>query len=684
MDKAIIAYRLACLIAGRCAAVAAVAVLLCVAFTSCSGDRRYGDERTPDHEAALKRLDDSMFVKSDNILQTMRQGMRKAADSLDYYDYYLRYLRYSVSLNVPDTLKLDWDGPFSYLRKQKQTPRVRGMLGFLSNTKGSYYHKFHYNPHETIGIYQRAYGYLFGSDMEQRLPDVCANLGDAYVAVNDMPHAAMWYRRALFLSDSLRLPQKMNVSLYMGLGRIYLNLGDFDEALRCYKVSDRNFSLMPLNMKLYFLNNYGNYFYYAEDYHSALATFMRLQSLLEDNHMDKSYEMYLCKINMADVYLNLGNTAGAKRYLDDVEPFFTRIGDDTAIYYCNTIRIGLALKKGEVNEVRRILDAERISTVVDFNLINIRQRYLREYYVKTGNYKIAYENLLGNIARNDSLKHNTVNMRTSEIMMRYTQDTLQLHHQIAMQEKDADIRRAQWVLYVVALAAVMLVLLFLYLFTYMRKRRLQTNMQLMQLKLANARSRISPHFIFNVLNNSISKTEKKDAAELMALAKLIRANLKMSGKYYVSLKEELGFVSYYINVERSCIGDDFCFSIDAPADDVLQDIMVPSMFIQILVENAIKHGLKRRAGHKVLKVGVSVDGSRCNITVTDNGAGFDIRHSDPNSTGTGLKVIRTSINIINRDRKRKIRLGIRNITADDGKIAGCEVSLSLPLGLKNS
>lgn len=673
-----------CFVICRCAAIAAAIVLLCFCFSSCSGGKKYGDERTPEHQDALKRLDDSMFVKSDNVLKTMQLGMKQSHDSLEYYDYYLRYLRYSVSLDVPDTLKLDWNGPLSYLKRQQMTPRVRGMLGFLNNTKGSYYHKFHYNPHETITIYQKAYSYLFGSDMEYRLPDVCANLGDAYVAVNDMPHAAMWYRRALFLSDSLRLPQYMNVSLYMGLGRIYLNLGDFDEALHCYKITDRNLGLMPLNMQFYFLNNYGNSYYYAKDYKAALATFLRLKKLLEENGMDESYEMYLCKVNMADVYLNLGNTAEAYIYLDEAEDFFSRIDDATAMYYCHTIRIGLALRKGHVEEVRQVLDNEKMNTLIDFNLVNIRQRYLREYYVKTGNYKKAYENLLGSVIRNDSLKHNTINMRTSEIMMRYTQDTLQLHHKITLQEKDADIRKVRWSFYGVVLVAVMLVLLFLYLFTYMRKRRLQTQMQLMQLKLANARSRISPHFIFNVLNNSISKTDKQDAGELMALTKLIRANLKMSGKYYVSLKEELGFVDYYISVERSCIGDDFEFSIEAPAEDVLQNIMVPSMFIQILVENAIKHGLKRRAGHKSLKVCVTVDKSRCNITVTDNGAGFDIRHSDPNSTGTGLKVIRSSINVINRDNKRKIRLGIRNITGGDGKVAGCEVSLSLPLGLKDS
>lgn len=681
---AISLYVHACTSLCRLAAVSAVAALLCMSVMSCSDGGKRGDERTPEHEAALKSLDDSIFVKSEYVMRTMREGMANAADSLDYYDFYLRWLRYRVSLDSPDTMRLNWDGPFGFLKRQKPTPRVRGMMGFFYNAKGSYYHKFHYNPHETIDLYHKSYECIMGSDMEYRLPDVCANLGDAYVAVNDMPHAAMWYRRALYLSDSLRLPKETNVSLYMGLGRIYLNLGDFKEALRCYQVSDRNFGLMPLNLKLYFLNNYGNYYYYAEDYPSALAIFLRLKKLLEQSRMEQSYEMYLCKVNMADVYLNLGNMAEAYRYLDEAETFFGSINDDMAIYYCHTIRIGLALKKGDVNEVRRILEAEKINTVVDFNLVNIRQRYLREYYAKTGNYKKAYENLMGSIERNDSLKHNTANMRTSEIMMRYTQDTLKLHHQIVLQGKDADIRRVRWVMYVVALAAVMLVLLFLYLLTYMRKRRLQTYMQLMQLKLANARSRISPHFIFNVLNNSISKTGSRDADELMALTKLIRANLKMSDKYYVSLKEELGFVRYYISVERSSIGDDFEFSIEAPPDDVLQNVMVPSMFIQILVENAIKHGLKRRAGHKSLRVSVVMEGSRCNIAVTDNGAGFDIRHSDPNSTGTGLKVIRSSINIINRNNKRKIRLGIRNLTGDDGKVAGCEVSLSLPLGLKNS
>lgn len=134
-----------------------------------------------------------------------------------------------------------------------------------------------------------------------------------------------------------------------------------------------------------------------------------------------------------------------------------------------------------------------------------------------------------------------------------------------------------------------LVLLLLFGTTYFRKRRLDMYMQLMHTQLANMRSRISPHFIFNVLNNRIANTNGSDAGELMTLVKLIRANLNMTGKYYVSMKEELDFVGYYISVERHIIGDDFTYEVNAPSDDELAEIMVPSMFIQILVENSIKH-----------------------------------------------------------------------------------------------
>lgn len=659
-----------------------LALLAGIVTASCGGDNVPDDTRSDKMKAALTALDESLAVNSPHAPEMIRHGLENATDSLDYYDWLLRLLRYRVLRGGPDTSFTHWRQTYGYLLKQEQTPRVNGMMAFLFNTQGSYYQKLHYKPEKAIKAFENAYEKLIDSDCKHKMPDVCANLGDAYVFANDMPHAAMWYRRALFIADSLRLPAKDDVTLYMGLGRIYLNLQDFDSALNCYKRADKSFSLMSVNMQLYFLTNYGNYYYYAKDYKKAEAVFRRQEKLLAKNGMQDSYEMYICELNMADVLLNLGQTAEATRLLDRADAYFNKIGDATAIYYCNTIRIGLALKEGNTAKAKSILDKETPPATIDFNLVNIRHRYLLEYFVRKGDYKKAYITLEDNVRRNDSLKHNIANMRASEIMMRYSQDSLRLHSKMLLQEKDAHIRTAYLWLYVDILLIAVLVLLLLFGITYYRKRRLKMYMQLMHTQLANVRSRISPHFIFNVLNNRIANTNGSDAGELMTLVKLIRANLNMTGKYYVSMKEELDFVGYYISVERHIIGDDFTYEVNAPSDDELAEIMVPSMFIQMLVENSIKHGLKNSKGAKRICVDITKGETDCTITVTDNGTGFDIRNSNPSSTKTGIKVIRNTINIINHENKRKIRLDIKNIDAPDGSVAGCQVTLVLPLGLK--
>lgn len=259
---------------------ATLALLAGIVTASCGGNNVPDDTRSDQMKAALTAVDESLSVNSPYAPEMIRHGLENASDSLDYYDWLLRHLRYRVLRGEPDTNFTHWRQTYGYLLKQGKSPRVNGMMAFLFNTQGSYYQKLHYKPEKAIKAYKNAYEKLIDSDSKHKMPDVCANLGDAYVFANDMPHAAMWYRRALFIADSLRLPAKDDVTLYMGLGRIYLNLQDFDSALNCYKRADKSFSLMSVNMQLYFLTNYGNYYYYAKDYKMAEAVFRRQEKLL--------------------------------------------------------------------------------------------------------------------------------------------------------------------------------------------------------------------------------------------------------------------------------------------------------------------------------------------------------------------------------------------------------------------
>ena len=112
------------------------------------------------------------------------------------------------------------------------------------------------------------------------------------------------------------------------------------------------------------------------------------------------------------------------------------------------------------------------------------------------------------------------------------------------------------------------------------------------LRLENVRNRISPHFIFNVLNREMNLHKgDKESQNLIGLTKLIRRNLELTDCLAVSLADELDFVDTYVKLERQSLGSEFEYRLDLAEQLDLQEMKVPSMLLQIPVENAIKHGL---------------------------------------------------------------------------------------------
>lgn len=607
--------------------------------------------------------------------EMIEKGLRNASDSLTYHEYLARLGMYFCLSETPDSMPLYINKVVTYARPLSESPRRNSLLAYAYNCQANNYHNFHKSGDEAIKLYSEAYRLLLNSDTKRQAPAVCANLGDAYIFENKLPQAAFWYRRALFLVDSLNLPKKEDVSLYMGLGRIYLLLNDYESSLKYYQQTEKHFQEMPLNMQAYFLNNYGNYYYYAKDYPASLKKFLQLKKLLEKNAQEKTFGMYLCKLNLSDVYLNLGNVRESEIYLDEAEPFMRKNADETAIYYCNTIRIGQAVKKGNMASVTRILDGEHLKGEMDFSLRKIRNLYLRKYYEAMGDYRKAYQNMREDNEMNDSLEHNRINMRAAEIMERFSQDTLSLHHQIAIEHKNVEIQQSRSLIFFIIGVVIILALLVALFVIRSRRRYERAQLSIMQLKLNNVRNRISPHFIFNVLNNKIINSEKQEADELLELTKLIRANLDLSCQLEVTLREELDFVKKYVEVERRLIGDDFEFSLDVEKHVNPDQVMVPSMFVQILVENAFVHGLCGWEGKKQLVVDVSTElTGQVMIRVTDNGPGFDARKM-VGKQRTGLNVIRQTISVFNERHKNKISFQLHNKKDEVGKVIGCEAIL---------
>ena len=226
------------------------------------------------------------------------------------------------------------------------------------------------------------------------------------------------------------------------------------------------------------------------------------------------------------------------------------------------------------------------------------------------------------------------------------------------------------------LTAVVLVLLLIMWYMYTRKKQLQNQVNIMNLKLNNVRNRISPHFMFNVLNNKIVNSGEKEASELMELARLIRTNLDMSSQPYMMLDQELEFVQQYIRVERYLLGDDFKFNIDVADNANIAKVKIPSMFLQILTENAIVHGLKGMEGEKRLRITIARENNLTIISVEDNGPGFNARRAL--KKGTGLGIISQTIAVTNERNKQKMRFEISNREDSNNQIIGCKATLKIP------
>lgn len=200
------------------------------------------------------------------------------------------------------------------------------------------------------------------------------------------------------------------------------------------------------------------------------------------------------------------------------------------------------------------------------------------------------------------------------------------------------------------------------------------------LRLQNIRNRITPHFIFNELNRAISHAnDAGQYRELQELVKLLRFSLQLNEKLGVTLKNELDFVRYYLDVERKRLGSDF--EVEWILDNTVdpEKVLLPAMFIQIPVENAIKHGLSLKEGEKRLQICVSKQAGGTRICVCDNGLGFyPERGQNVFSTGTGLKMLYQTADVLNGMNKEKLTVTVNNCE----EVCGTEVCIFIPANYK--
>jgi len=170
---------------------------------------------------------------------------------------------------------------------------------------------------------------------------------------------------------------------------------------------------------------------------------------------------------------------------------------------------------------------------------------------------------------------------------------------------------------------------------------------LLAAKIEALKSQINPHFLFNTLTSisSLIRSQPETARTLInKLSGLLRRLLR-SQEHFVTLREELEAIDEYLDIEVVRFGPKLRVRKEIAPETV--DIVVPSMILQPLVENSIKHGLSRKVGAGTIIIRSWRDHARVMIEVEDDGMGFLLeRLEQPMTSGIGLANVRERLQVI--------------------------------------
>ncbi len=199
---------------------------------------------------------------------------------------------------------------------------------------------------------------------------------------------------------------------------------------------------------------------------------------------------------------------------------------------------------------------------------------------------------------------------------------------------------------------------------------------LLEARLDALQRQINPHFLFNTLNSiaSLVRFRPEQARELIVkLANILRALLK-DHDFYILLRDELSFTDDYLDIEVVRFGAEK-LRVVKEIDPVTLDLPVPSMLLQPLIENSIKHGLEPRISGGTITLRSRFELGKMIIEVEDDGVGIGPGRSHSSGvlsgTGIGMKNVRERLDVLFGDAAHF------DVTSHPGR--GTKVTLMIPV-----
>jgi two-component system, LytTR family, sensor kinase len=210
-----------------------------------------------------------------------------------------------------------------------------------------------------------------------------------------------------------------------------------------------------------------------------------------------------------------------------------------------------------------------------------------------------------------------------------------------------------------------------YLSSELQMERLERSFS--EARLNALRMQLDPHFLFNALNTISSQVERDPRLArgmIEHLGDLLRLSLESKDRQEVPLAEEMSFLDHYVAIQKIRFGGQL--KIETQISPDVKYASVPCLFVQPLVENAIRHGISQRSSGGTVIILAQQSDNRLDIRILDDGVGLPPGWTLETSTGLGLSVTRERIAGLYPD-------GASHFDVRRRIGGGTEVEISLPL-----
>lgn len=234
-------------------------------------------------------------------------------------------------------------------------------------------------------------------------------------------------------------------------------------------------------------------------------------------------------------------------------------------------------------------------------------------------------------------------------------------------------------------------------FFYIRNKRLKRQQalknEILNVKMQSTRSQMNPHFVFNGMNaiQNFIFTDEKEAANkyITTFSSLLRDSLIMSEMDFISLDREVRFIDRYLQLEKNRFPEKFNYEIVTHSPVPIEKVLVPTLMVQTLAENAVKHAFKGldESGLVLITYEYQLDKNQLKATVEDNGVGFKNQYIDTYDSKDnqfGLNLLRRRIDIYNERSDRKSKATMQIDYRDPIKRSGTVITLNIPLNGNNN